>query len=298
MLARYVPELTLNTEFPDYCVISANKYIPLYAVPYLKGVDDKIFPAISFSSEEKRKRKERGIVPNRSRDIKYTLYHINTPKYLKIGNVELCIWFGTIFTNTGTPLLVYVIPKEKYHVDFDLHDNKDIVLLYASEMLTNPKYKTIHRKFTTEILNSCFTKSIEVKLLPSSTIESNTFATVSVLPTFKSMLGMQEYLKTVVPTRLFREGGDTFIETFNDSVLLASPPTSPPIPVETSTIELSIEEEALLYGNPAVYFEEREQAEREGIEEQEPLLENTPQSTSGVLWSYQFRGGPLVELLE
>jgi hypothetical protein len=252
--------------------IIANEYIPFFAFQTSsKGYYNK-------PSLENVVRK-----PNTVKNIKDAFQMAMTPRRITIGNKVYFFVKGVMFTDTGTPLMVFAMPREKY-LNPDIKkfseirysnevnpvDYKDFVLFYSTSFFTEPNLAPLNRRFQKEILMSCYQKGIEVRVITSQEIERNTFADLFEIPKANSVSQLEEYMSKVLPTYLFTEGEDTFV--FDE---LGT--------VQAQNEELSIEEEALLFDSEPVellpifetnYYDE-DQVEREEMEREAATWENS-----------------------
>jgi hypothetical protein len=254
-----------NHYYPEedpYTVTSAilNKYVPTYVVSnirrFSKHPDLFYYTKPLFNSSELR---------TRSNTIKNIISLFSgmesNPRTIKIGSQTYFIMFNAIFTDKGEPLAIITL-RQKDFLDQDLirelrslHtiDYSKLVLLYASELLTEKKHSPLSRKLQPELLvNTCFIKGIEVKLMPSAQIEKNTFARVFEIKKTTTLTGLHDYLNTVLPNIFCSEEEDTFEEKLNVRKIVTEIPypIAPPVPsFVPPTEELSIEEEALFYSD-------------------------------------------------
>lgn len=217
--------------------VIANEYIPFYA---FQTLDTGFYNKPSL---------EEGVIrkPNTVKHIKDAFQMALTPRRITIGGVVYFFVKGVMFTDTGTPLMVFAMPREKF-LDPDIKkfseigysneispvDYKNFVLFYSTSFFTEPSLAPLNRRFQKEILMSCYQKGIEVRVITSQEIERNTFADLFEIPKANSVSQLEEYMRTVLPTYLFTEEEDTFV--FDE------------LPqAQTQQEELSLEEEALLF---------------------------------------------------
>lgn len=217
--------------------VIANEYIPFYV---FQTLDNGYYSKPSLESGWIKK-------PNTVKHIKDAFQMALTPRKITIGGVVYFFVKGVMFTATGTPLMVFAMPKEKfldpnikkfseirYSNEITPVDYKNFVLFYSTSFFTEPSLAPLNRRFQKEILMDCYSKGIEVRVITSQEIERNTFADLFEIPKANSVSQLEEYMKTVLPTYLFTEEEDTFV--FNEL-------TQEQIQQE----ELSLEEEALLF---------------------------------------------------
>ena len=246
--------------------VIANEYIPFYA---FQTINEGFYYKPSL---------ETGVIKksNTVKHIKDALQMAMTPRKITIGGVVYFFVKGVMFTDTGTPLMVFAMPREKfldpdtkkfseirYQNEVSPVDYKNFVLFYSTSFFTEPSLAPLNRRFQKEILMSCYQKGIEVRVITSQEIERNTFADLFEIPKANSVSQLEEYMRTVLPTYLFTEEEDTFVF---DELTQA----------QTQQEELSLEEEALLFDSEEPiellpifdttsdeYQTEREEMERE-----------------------------------
>lgn len=233
--------------------VIANEYIPFYA---FQTLDTGFYNKPSL---------EEGVIrkPNTVKHIKDAFQMALTPRRITIGGVVYFFVKGVMFTDTGTPLMVFAMPREKF-LDPDIKkfseigysneispvDYKNFVLFYSTSFFTEPSLAPLNRRFQKEILMSCYQKGIEVRVITSQEIERNTFADLFEIPKANSVSQLEEYMRTVLPTYLFTEEEDTFV--FDEL---------PQVQIQQE--ELSLEEEALLFDSADEYQLEIEEMARE-----------------------------------
>lgn len=215
-----------------------NEYIPFYAFQVLNNDYSYNKPSL-----------EEGVIrkPNTVKNIKDGFQMALTPRRIVIGNRVYFFVKGVMFTDTGTPLMVFAMPREKfmnpdilkfsdirYSTEVTPVNYKDFVLFYSTSFFTEPSLAPLNRRFQKEILMDCYQKGIEVRVITSQEIERNTFADLFEIPKANSVSQLEEYMNTVLPTYLFTEEEDSFV--FGE---LKAP--------EVQNEELTLEEEALLF---------------------------------------------------
>jgi hypothetical protein len=258
-LGNYAPDNFFKTP------VIANEYIPFFAFQ-------------TFSNGYYNKPSLENVVrkPNTVKNIKDAFQMALTPRRITIGNKVYFFVKGVMFTDTGTPLMVFAMPREKflnpdtkrfsdirYQNEVNPVDYKDFVLFYSTSFFTDPSLAPLNRRFQKEILMSCYEKGIEVRVITSQEIEKNTFADLFEIPKANSVSQLEEYMSTVLPTYLYTEEEDTFV--FDE---LAQP--------KAQNEELSVEEEALLFDTEEPvellpifdtnYHDDEYQVEREEME--------------------------------
>jgi hypothetical protein len=142
---------------------------------------------------------------------------------------------GTILDSAGKPLLMAAYDKDKW-----LARGRELkpVLFYSSTFFTDPKLAPLNRRLQKEILIDCYEKGMEVRVLSPSIIEANTFAELFEVKKTETLLGLDSYMKTILPNILHTQEEDTFVEATRNQEEL-----------------LSVEEEALLYdSNSTITF--------------------------------------------
>jgi hypothetical protein len=229
-LGNYTPDNFFKTP------VIANEYIPFFA---FQTFSNGYYNKPSFENVVRK--------PNTVKNIKDAFQMAVTPRRITIGNKVYFFVKGVMFTDTGTPLMVFAMPREKflnpdtkrfsdirYQKEVNPVDYKDFVLFYSTSFFTDPSLAPLNRRFQKEILMSCYEKGIEVRVITSQEIEKNTFADLFEIPKANSVSQLEEYMSNVLPTYLFTEEEDTFV--FDE---LAQP--------EAQNEELSVEEEALLF---------------------------------------------------
>lgn len=245
--------------------VIANEYIPFYA---FQTLEDGYYNKPSLESGWIRK-------PNTVKHIKDALQMAMAPRRITISNRVYFFAKGVMFTDTGTPMIVFAMPREKflnpdtkkfseirYQKEVNPVDYKDFVLFYSTSFFTDPTLAALNRRFQKEILMDCYSKGIEVRVITSQEIERNTFADLFEIPKANSVSQLEEYMSKVLPTYLFTEEEDTF--AFDE------------LGTVQAQEELTLEEEALLFDSePATttsynppdwngeYQVEREEMERE-----------------------------------
>jgi hypothetical protein len=251
--------------------ILANNYIPIYAFHtnyHNEGVQFYTRPSLQENIIRK---------ANTLKNIKDALDMALAPRRIPIGGKNYYFMKGAIYTEDGNPLLVLAMSREAYKDPNILNfselrtgrevnpvDYKNFVLFYSSSLFTDSNLAHLNRRFQKQLLMSCYEKGIEVRVITSSEIERNTFASLFEIPKANSVSQLEEYMSKVLPTFLYTEEEDSYV--FEE---LGVP--------QTQNEELSVEEEALLFDSedqelpelelipyePDEYQVEREEMERE-----------------------------------
>lgn len=157
----------------------------------------------------------------------------------QIGNDWLYIVKGLIYNEKGEIMLCLTIDRDEYHYNneailFDSEEHnflgyQSYTLFLATEFITNPNYATFLRRFNKAYVDFCYSKGVEVRIMPSKRIEANTFANEFKID-FNSIDEMNRCLR--------EEVGKILVE--RDSYFLDSPLFHKP---------------SVVYPAPADYFE-------------------------------------------
>lgn len=200
-------------------VVAANNYIPTCVAMYLGANSDSMY--------YKRDLTNRYSKPNSIRNIKLALNSSIRPIKITMYDTDFYFFKGTILDSKGKPLLVAAYNKDKW-----LAGPAEVtpILFYSSTFFTDPKLAPLNRRLQKEILTDCYEKGMEVRILSPSIIEANTFAELFEVKKTETLLGLDTYMKTVLPNFIHTQEEDTFVEVTRSQEEL-----------------LSIEEEALLY---------------------------------------------------
>lgn len=202
-------------------VQGANKYLPVHiALSY--GVVEKttLYSKTSIESSSCY------VKANSIRNILYSLANSLTPTRIRMYDKNFFFLKGTILDENGNILLMTVFESKDWTEN---RINARKILLYSSTFFTDPKLAAFNRRLQKELLKDCYEKGMEVRVLTPSIIEANTFAELFEVKKTDTILGLDTYMKTVLPNFLHTEEEDTFVEERRQEELL------------------SIEEEALLY---------------------------------------------------
>lgn len=227
--------------------ICANAYIPIYASHFLTFTDENIrfYTRPTFDTGCLRK-------ANTLKNVKNALEMYISPVRIPIGSKSYYFMKGAMYTEEGIPMMILAMPRKdyedpnirkfsdlRYGQEVNPVDYKNFVLFYSTSFFTDPSLTALNRRFQKEILIDCYTKGIEVRVITSSEIEKNTFASLFEIPKANSVSQLEEYMSTVLPTYLYTEEEDTF--AFEE---LEVP--------QAQEEELSLEEEALLFDSEQI----------------------------------------------
>ena len=222
-------------------VLAANTHIPIYAFhTHYQEEGVQFYQRPSFEKNPIKK-------PNTLKHIKDALEMAIAPRKITIGGKFYYFLKGAMYTEEGIPLMVLGMARQayqdpnirkfsdlRYGQEVNLIDYKNFVLFYSTSFFTDPSLAALNRRFQKEILIDCYTKGIEVRVIASSEIEKNTFASLFEIPKANSVSQLEEYMSTVLPTYLYTEEEDTFVFEKLE------------VP-QAQEEELSLEEEALLF---------------------------------------------------
>jgi len=217
----------------------ANEFIPLVCGQNMSVKDGiQYYSKPSFEKHLKR--------PNTLKNIKEGFELGGTTRRIEINGRVFFIAKGVFFSEAGVPLMVCAMKKEAFldplvskFSDHYLGENfsyTNYVLFYSTSFFTDPGLTPLNRRLQKEILQSCYEKGIEVRILSSLEIEKNTFARLFEVKKTKSLTQLEAYMEQVLPNFLHNNGEDNFIEQEF-------------APVTIHREELSVEEEALLFDN-------------------------------------------------
>jgi len=220
--------------------IIANDYIPLIAFQ-TKFIRESLF-YYGKPSFEKTVSK-----PNTLKNIKDGFELSHSTRKIRINDRNFYIAKGVFFSEAGVPLMVCAMKKEAFldqstckYSDYYLGGEfsyNNYVLFYSTSFFTDPGLMPLNRRLQKEILQSCYEKGIEVRVISSLEIEKNTFARLFEVKKTKSLTQLEAYMEQVLPNFLHNEGEDTFVEKEFEPIVLAHEE------------ELSVEDEALLFDN-------------------------------------------------
>lgn len=223
---------------------NANKFIPLICAQNM--VFKNGIQYYSKPSFEKHLRKA-----NTLKNIKDAFELGGTTRRIEINGRIFFIAKGVFFSEAGVPLMVCAMKKEAFLNEsipkFSGYGNDNFsynnyVLFYSTSFFTDPGLMPLNRRLQKEILQDCFEKGIEVRMLSSLEIEKNTFARLFEVKKTKSLTQLEAYMEQVLPNFLHNEGEDTFVEKEFKEVTIHRE-------------ELSVEEEAMLFDNQSTVTE-------------------------------------------
>ena len=228
---------TFNKDLLSAFPIGAHPYIPIFLIAgYYEDIDVELgtFVRLGYMPVL-----ENASCYHRNNSIKHIREGFNlalTPVKIDMYDTYYIFYKGIVFNRHGKPLMMYCVKRESYiskimKNDFQLKE-EDYVMLYATEFMLDKSLAPLHKRLEKEFLTFCYLKGIEVRMMTSTQIEKNTFARVLEPIQSKSVIEIENFFSTVLPTVLYSNEE----ESFSVPELV--------VPVE----ELSIEEEALLYG--------------------------------------------------
>lgn len=234
-LGRFIPSKFDKTAF------IANEYIPLYALQNSEDLEGfNVYSKPSFTDVLRK--------GNTLKNIKDGFQYGYTTREIPINDRKFYIAKGVFFSESKLPLMVFTMKKEAYLDHTRAHFSEvlagqsfsynNYVLFYSTSFFTDPGLTPLNRRLQKEILQSCYEKGIEVRVIPSSEIEKNTFARLFEVKKTKSLTQLEAYMNQVLPNFLHHEGEDTFVEQEFE-------------PIVIHREELSVEDEALLFDNEA-----------------------------------------------
>jgi hypothetical protein len=222
----------------DMTSIIANDYIPLIAVNHTTEIEGLLYyfkPSFDIFLRK----------PNTLKNIKDGFEMGAGTRRIEINGRNFFIAKGVFFSEIGVPLMVCAMKKEAFlnesvsrfsDIRSETFSYTNYVLFYSTSFFTDPGLMPLNRRLQKEILQDCFEKGIEVRMLSSLEIEKNTFARLFEVKKTKSLTQLEAYMNQVLPNFLHNEGEDTFVEQEFE-------------PVVIHREELSVEEEAMLFDN-------------------------------------------------
>ena len=228
----------------DMTAVIANNYIPLIAIYNMterEGLLCYSKPSFEVSISK----------PNTLKNIKDGFEMGYTTRKIEINGRKFYIAKGVFFSEAGVPLMVCAMQKEAFLNESvskfsdngtDNFSYTNYVLFYSTSFFTDPGLAPLNRRLQKEILQTCFEKGIEVRMLSSLEIEKNTFARLFEVKKTKSLTQLEAYMEQVLPNFLYDEGEDTFVEKEFEQVTIHAE-------------ELSVEEEAMLFDNQPTFTE-------------------------------------------
>lgn len=254
------------SEFNRTAVI-ANDYIPLFAFQQAIISDE----GISYYS--KPSLEDCLIKANTIKNIKDAFDMAHKPRKININGRNFIIAKGVFLSESGETLMICSMKKEPflnpsvdnfsdyYSLGKSTFSYSNYVLFYSTSFFTDPGLTALNRRLQKEMLQFCYEKGIEVRMLPSSEIEKNTFAKLFEVKKTKSLTQLEAYMAQVLPNFLHNGGEDTFVEQDFEPV------------VYEHEEELSVEQEALLYDSEAQPEEVPWEISAQTIEEARELAE-------------------------
>ena len=228
----------------DMTAVIANDYIPLVAISTTFEREGLVYynkPCFERYTSK----------PNTLKNIKDGFEMGMSTRRIEINGRKYFIAKGVFFSEAGVPLMVCAMKKEAFLFE-SVSKFSDIsavnfsytnyVLFYSTSFFIDPGLTPLNRRLQKEILQSCYEKGIEVRVLSSLEIEKNTFARLFEVKKTKSLTQLEAYMEEVLPNFLHNEGEDTFVEKEFEQVTIHRE-------------ELSVEEEAMLFDNEATVTE-------------------------------------------
>ena len=251
----------------DRTAVIANDYIPLFAFQQAVVSDE----GISYYS--KPSLEDCLIKGNTIKNIKDAFDMAHKPRKININGRNFIIAKGVFLSESGETLMICSMKKEPflnpsvdnfsdyYSLGKSTFSYSNYVLFYSTSFFTDPSLTALNRRLQKEMLQFCYEKGIEVRMLPSSEIEKNTFAKLFEVKKTKSLTQLEAYMAQVLPNFIHNGGEDTFVEQDFEPV------------VYEHEEELSVEQEALLYDSEAQPEEVPWEISRQTIEEARELAE-------------------------
>lgn len=228
----------------DMTSIVANDYIPLITINHTVEIEGLLYyykPSFNVTYKK----------PNTLKNIKDAFEMAYYTRKIEINGRTFFIAKGVFFSEAGVPLMVCAMKKEAYlnesvsrfsDIRSETFSYTNYVLFYSTSFFTDPGLMPLNRRLQKEILQACFEKGIEVRMLSSLEIEKNTFARLFEVKKTKSLTQLEAYMNQILPNFLHNEGEDTFVEQEFE-------------PVVIHREELSVEDEALLFDNESTVTE-------------------------------------------
>jgi hypothetical protein len=247
----------------DLTPIVANEFIPLFAFQTQRFIND-----IAYYSKPSFQRQSVRTKPNTLKNIRDGFEMAHTTREININGRNFFIVKGAFFSKTGVPLMVCAMKRrafldssiENYESNSPSFSYSNYVLFYSTSFFTDPGLTPLNRRLQKEILQSCYEKGIEVRMLSSLEIEKNTFARLFEVKKTKSLTQLEAYMNQVLPNFLYNGGEDTFVEQEFE-------------PVTYVPEELPLEQEALLYDSQPTMVEVPWEIPAQTIEEARELAE-------------------------
>ncbi len=241
---------SMKTSQFEMTAVIANDYIPLFAFQQAIIHDEVI------GYYNKPSREDCLVKANTIKNIRDAFEMAHNPRKININGRNFIIAKGVFLSESGETLMICSMKKEHFlnlnvdrYSDYSTLGKKSFsysnyVLFYSTSFFTDPSLSALNRRLQKEMLQFCYEKGIEVRMLPSSEIEKNTFAKLFEVKKTKSLTQLEAYMAQVLPNFLHNGGEDTFIEQDFEPV------------VYEHEEELSVEQEALLYDSEAQPEEE------------------------------------------
>ena len=238
-----------TSEFDKTAVI-ANDYIPLFAF------QQAIIQEGGIGYYSKPSLENCLVKGNTIKNIKDAFDMALKPRKININGRNFIIAKGVFLSESGETLMICSMKKEPFlnpsvdnYSDYHTFEKStfsysNYVLFYSTSFFTDPGLTALNRRLQKEMLQFCYEKGIEVRMLPSSEIEKNTFAKLFEVKKTKSLTQLEAYMAQVLPNFIHNGGEDTFVEQDFEPV------------VYVHEEELSVEQEALLYDSEAQPEEE------------------------------------------
>ena len=222
--------------------VVANDYIPLVSLDRITIREElKYYSKPSFTKFIRK--------PNTLKNIREGFEMSFSTRRIEINGKAFFIAKGVFFSELGVPLMVCAMKKEAYSnpsvsrfsgYGAENFSYNNYVLFYSTSFFTDPGLIPLNRRLQKEILQACYEKGIEVRVISSLEIEKNTFARLFEVKKTKSLTQLEAYMEQVLPNFLHNGGEDTFVEQEFEPRVLAHEE------------ELSVEEEAMLFDNQPV----------------------------------------------
>lgn len=176
---------------------SENKVVPLLRAI---NIDPKTYLYHDFSSI---RIEQYDYIQNTIAKIKAAFYgrypkpmRVTLPKELKI-----IIGTGFIIREEDNAILLLVGIRSK-SIKNSPWQPQDYVMYYSLELMSDPKFSTLHKRLQKDILTEAVKDGIEVIITDSKTIRKNAFAKVMDVK-FRTIDIMQYYFKEVLPKAFF-----------------------------------------------------------------------------------------------
>ena len=259
---------SMKTSQFEMTAVIANDYIPLFAFQQAIIHDEVI------GYYNKPSREDCLVKANTIKNIRDAFEMAHNPRKININGRNFIIAKGVFLSESGETLMICSMKKEHFlNPNIDRYSDSstlgkksfsysNYVLFYSTSFFTDSSLSALNRRLQKEMLQFCYEKGIEVRMLPSSEIEKNTFAKLFEVKKTKSLTQLEAYMAQVLPNFLHNGGEDTFIEQDFEPV------------VYEHEEELSVEQEALLYDSEVQPEEEFVEMQRQyTLEEARELAE-------------------------